>query len=34
MPYKPEGYTSVAHYLTVNGGHATLDFLEIGRAHV
>ncbi|MGH8446252.1 MAG: VOC family protein [Solimonas sp.] len=27
MTYKPQGYTSVAPYLTVNGGHATLDFL-------
>lgn len=26
-PYKPEGYTSVAPYLLVNGAAATVDFL-------
>lgn len=27
MAYKPEGYTSVAPYLTVNGAQDTIDFL-------
>jgi uncharacterized glyoxalase superfamily protein PhnB len=27
MAYKPEGYTSVAPYLTVNGAQGTIDFL-------
>ena len=27
MAYKPEGYTSVAPYLTVNGAQNTIDFL-------
>lgn len=27
MAYKPEGYTSVAPYLTVNGARDTIDFL-------
>lgn len=27
MPYKPDGYTSVAPYLTVNGAQGTIDFL-------
>jgi uncharacterized glyoxalase superfamily protein PhnB len=27
MSYKPEGYTSVAPYLLVNGAQATIDFL-------
>ena len=27
MSYKPDGYTSVAPYLIVNGAQATIDFL-------
>ncbi len=27
MSWKPDGYTSVAPYLTVNGAQATIDFL-------
>ncbi len=27
MSYKPDGYTSVAPYLTVNGAQDTIDFL-------
>lgn len=27
MEFKPEGYTSVAPYLTVNGARQTIDFL-------
>ncbi len=27
MNFKPEGYTSVAPYLTVNGAQDTIDFL-------
>ncbi len=27
MAYKPDGYTSVAPYLTVNGAQGTIDFL-------
>ena len=27
MTYKPDGYTSVAPYLTVNGAQGTIDFL-------
>jgi PhnB protein len=27
MEFKPEGYTSVAPYLTVNGAQQTIDFL-------
>lgn len=27
MAYKPDGYTSVAAYLTVNGAQGTIDFL-------
>jgi PhnB protein len=27
MPYKPDGYTSVAPYLTVNGAQGTIEFL-------
>lgn len=27
MAYKPDGYTSVAPYLTVNGARGTIDFL-------
>jgi PhnB protein len=27
MSFKPEGYTSVAPYLTVNGASSTIDFL-------
>lgn len=27
MAYKPDGYTSVAPYLTVNGAQRTIDFL-------
>jgi PhnB protein len=28
MAYKPDGYTSVAPYLTVNGAQGTIDFLS------
>ncbi len=28
MAYKPDGYSSVAPYLTVNGAQQTIDFLE------
>ena len=28
-PYKPDGYTSVAPYLTVDGAQATIDFLAL-----
>jgi PhnB protein len=28
IPYKPDGYTSVAPYLTVEGAQSTIDFLK------